>query len=300
MRVLITGSSGFIGRALAKELLQKGFEVREFDLALGNDLLSSKQCEEAAKGSDIVFHLAAIIDESNPKMNEINVSGTKNILEASVKARVKQFIFLGSAGVHGKARGIVNENSEILPDTKYEKSKAEAEKLVLDLQEIMHITIIRSALVMGPNREWQGIIKMIAKQMPLPGNGKNMFQTIYIKDLVSALLFAANNNNCFGEIFIVAGKERPTLMELVESIRKKIGLEGKTKTAPVQIAKSASLLNLVKNRLLGKKSLFEPAYINRVLHERNYDTGKINSLGWQPKYSIETALNETLEEIKNK
>jgi len=159
-------------------------------------------------------------------------------------------------------------------------------------------TVIRSAFVMGPSKEWKGIIKMISSGKPLPGKGENTFQTIYVKDLVSALVFAANNRNCFGETFIVAGKEKPALKELVELARKKIGLQGELKSVSEGTAKGAAFLNLIKNRLTGKKSFFEPAYINRILHERNYDTGKINKLGWNPKYTVEKALEETIAELK--
>ncbi|MDD5148118.1 MAG: NAD-dependent epimerase/dehydratase family protein [Candidatus ainarchaeum sp.] len=299
MRVLVTGSRGFVGNCLVEELKMKGFEVKEFDLVLGNDLLDAKQCEEAAKGSDIVFHIAAIIDETNPKMQAINVEGTRNIAEASAKARAKQFIFMSSVGVHGKVKGIVNENSAILPETRYEQSKADAEKIVLDFQEMMHITVLRSAFVMGPkSREWAGIIKMVSSGNPIPGSGKNFFQTIFVKDLVSALVFAANNSNCFGETFIVAGKEKPTLREFVELIRKKTGVHGELKSVPEGIVKTAGFFNMLKNRATGKKSLFEPAYIGRILHDRNYDTSKINKLGWTPKYSLEKALDETIAGLK--
>lgn len=300
MRVLVTGSRGFIGSELARELQRLGFIVKEFDLLLGNDLLDTEQCEEACKGIDIIFHLAAIIDETNPEMRKINVNGTRNIAEAGAKARVKQFIFLSSAGVHGKAKGIVNENSPVEPDTKYEQSKADAEKILFEMQEMMQVTVLRSALVIGPNKEWESIIKMIKDEKPMPGSGENHFQTIFIKDLVSALVFSANNKNCLGETFIVAEKEKPTLKEAVELIRKKLGLQGEMKNIPEGTAKKAAFLNLIKNRLTGKKSLFEPAYINRILHERNYDTSKINLIGWAPKYTIEKALDETIASLEGK
>ena len=298
MKVLVTGSRGFVGKELVIALKKTGFEVREFDLSLGNDLSDEKQCEEAAKGNEIVFHLAAVLDEESPLLHKVNVEGTKNILEASAKARVKQFVFLSSVGVHGKAKSIVSEESPLMPETAYEKTKAEAEKIVLEFQETMFVTIIRSALILGANNYWKSIVHLVEKNFPLPGKADNIFQTIFIRDLVSAILFCANNRNCFGETFIVANSEKKTLKEICMEIKKILGLKGEIKTIPIGIAKIIAYLNLIKNKLTGKKSLLEPAYINRVLHERNYNVSKIAKAGWQPRYSTENALKETVQEIK--
>lgn len=297
MNVLVTGSSGFLGKNLVDALNENGFKVKEFDLAEGRDILDKAQCINAVKGIDIVFHCAAVLDENSRLLYKVNVQGTKNILEASAEARIKQFIFLSSVGVHGKAKDIISEETQTRPETKYEKTKAEAEKIVLEFQEVMPITIMRPALIMGANKQWAGIINAIKKNFPLPGNGKNAFQTIFVKDLVSALLFAINNENCFAETFIIAGREKPSLMELCLLIKKELGMPAEIKTIPAWIAKAVAFLNLAKNRLFRKKSFLEPAYISRILHERNYNTSKINALGWQQKYSLEEAIKQTIKEL---
>ncbi|MBN1941061.1 MAG: NAD-dependent epimerase/dehydratase family protein [Candidatus Diapherotrites archaeon] len=295
MRILVTGSSGFIGKRLVHALKKTGAQVHEFDIALGNDLLDREECSKAVQGIDIVFHLAAVLEENSPMLHKVNVIGTQNIAEASAQARAKQFVFLSSVGVHGKSKEIVNEKSPIHPETEYEKTKAEAEQIILEFQEMMPITIIRSALVLGANSQWSGIVKIIKKDFPIPGNGKNTFQTIFVDDLVSALVFTVNNEKCFGETFIAAGNEKPSLGELVAIVRKELGMKGKTKTFPSSIAKTFAGLNSLKNKLRGKNSFFEPVYINRILHERNYDTQKILEIGWKPKTSLEDAIKKTLE-----
>jgi len=292
MKILVTGSSGFLGKSLVKELKKK-HSVKEFDLVFGNNILEKKECEKAAKGIDIIVHMAAVLDEGSALLYKVNVEGTKNILEAGAKARIKQFVFLSTVGVHGKLKKEISEESSIAPETAYEKSKAQAEKLVFESQEMLPITIIRPALVMGANNYWKSIVKFLKKDFPLPGKGNNIFQTVFIDDLVSAIVFLINNPNAMGETFIVAQKEKPSLRQVCELFRKELGLKQECKTMPFWIAKALAYVNLVKNKITGKKSLLEPSYISRLQHERNYSTKKIEGLGWKAKYSTLEAVKKT-------
>tara|TARA_Y100000310_G_C20701495_1_gene830392 strand:- start:4591 stop:5484 length:894 start_codon:yes stop_codon:yes gene_type:complete len=295
MKILVTGSSGFVGKLLIEELARLGHEVEGFDSSHGKNILNLTQVKQAVKGKQVVFHLAASLDETKPKeMLEVNVKGTENVVEASAKASVSQFVFLSTVGVHGNATK-VNENSPLKPETMYEASKARAEKIVWESQEMLPITIVRSALVLGPNKYWAGIVKLAKKGFPLIGNGKNHFQTIYIKDLISALTFVLEKSSCFGEVFVVSGKEKPTLRELYSLIRKKIGLDGEVKTIPAWLGKVLSYIYLLKSKISGKPTVVLPQHVNRLVRERNYDTKKITLLGWDAKYSLEKAVEETIK-----
>lgn len=294
MNILVTGSRGFVGQKLVKELNAKGYKVSEFDLALGQDILSKEQCVNACKEIDFVFHLAAVLDEKSELLYKVNVNGTENILEACSKAKCKQFIYLSTVGVNAGVKGIVNEESSFKPVTQYEKSKAEAEKLVLEFQEMIPITIIRSALVIGPNKYWKQILKYIGKDKPLVGKGKQVWQTIYIDDLVSALTFVLEKKECMGETFIVAEKEKHSLLELFTEARKDLGLNEKSKHVPVWLAN----LKAKTDSLRGKKSIAIKEHIERLARERNYNTEKIESLGWKAKVGMKEAVYKTLKELE--
>jgi len=292
MRILVTGSRGFVGRELVPELKGEGHKVKEFDISLGQDILSKKQCEMACKGIDAVFHLAAVLDEKSEMLYKVNVEGTENILEAASKARCKQLVYLSTVGVNAGIKGIVDEKSAYQPVTSYEKSKVEAEKLVLEFQEMVPITVVRSALVIGPNKYWKQIAEYIGKGRPLVGSGKQVWQVIHVEDLASALLFVLGRKECMNETFVVAEKEKHSLVELFAEVREGLGLEGKGKSVPAWMAK-------LKASLSGGKGIAIKEHVERLARERNYNTKKIEALGWKPKVGMKEAVKKTLEEIKN-
>lgn len=300
MKVLVTGSSGMIGKEVVRLLHEKRIETIEFSTAQGLDAGKPEQVQKAIKGCHAVIHLAAIIDESAPKEKiwKTNVDGTKNVLEASAKERIGRLVFLSSVGVYGNSGGTKKEETPLAPETEYEKSKEAGEKLVIESQELVPFTIIRSALVIGPNEYWKQIFKIVQKNVPLIGKGKNHWQTVYYKDVASAIVFLLFLDAAENETFVVAGDEKPTLHELVEMMRSQLGMRGETKTVPEWLGRILAGLMGIVSALKGKPFLLSGQRIDRLLHERNYDLTKIHAYGWKAKYSYQEALKETLQEIQ--
>ena len=290
MNILVTGSRGFVGQKLVNALKANGHRIREFDITLGNDITNAGGCNNAVARADVVYHLAAVLDEKSGLLHKVNVKGTENILEAAAKTQCKQFIYLSTVGVHASIKGIVNEGSKFKPVTAYEKSKADAEQVVQEFQEMLPITILRSALILGPNKYWQQIVKLVSKGFPLVGSGKQVWQTIYIDDLVSALLFVLKNDSCLGETFIVAEREKHSLRSLYEEIQRQLGMKVGINTMPVFAAKLAGIFYALR----GKKSIVTAEHVERLVRERNYDTKKIVALGWQAKIRMPEAVKKTI------
>ncbi len=298
MNVLITGSGGFVGKRLVVALNKKGHKIKEFSRELEMDVRDAKQAREAVKGIDAVVHLAAELDENSPDLFSINVDGTKNFLEASTKAGVGKFIHLSSCGVMGKLKGRANEKTPVNPETKYEESKAKAEKAVLSYQEIMPVMVLRSALVYGNNKYWRKIVRFIQRGFPLVGGGKNSWQMIYVNDLVSAIAFAIDREESSGEIYIVAEDGGKKLRAVYEIIYQELGIKKTVGSIPYPVAKILSYFSLLKSKILGGKTILTPAHVKRVVRERNYSIEKIKKLGWKPKYSTEQGIKEMLKEMK--
>jgi len=294
MRILVTGSGGFIGKRLAAELRKKGHSVEEFDLDNGLDLLKEADCKKAVKGMDAVVHLAAVLDESSPLLWKVNVEGTENMVKAAAEAKVDRFIHLSTVGVHGRQQGIVMESTPFNPVTNYEKSKAEAEGKVQEFQEMIHITILRPAIVLGPNEYWQKIIGLMERDFPLIGNGKNKWQTVYVQDLVGAIVFCAEKEKTKDETFIVAEEKALSLEQVCVELKKALGLEPRVKKIPYWIGKILAYFYIT---FLGK-SIVSPAHLERLRRNREYSIAKIKKFGWHPKWDAKRGIAETVEALK--
>lgn len=296
MNILVTGGKGFIGSRLVDVLKKKGHNVECFDSADGKDILDFDEVKRALKGKDAVFHLAAVLDEDSPKLWDVNVKGTENVLEAAAKQGVGRIICLSTVGVMGDIKERADENTAMNPVTEYEKSKAKAEEIAQSYQELIPVTIIRAAMVYGPNEYWRKIIGLVKKGFPVIGSGKNHFQLIYVDDLVDALCFVLEKEVAREEAYIVAGHEEKTLKETYIAIQSILGVRGKVKSIPVFLGSFISRLQALR----GKKDIATPEHIRRLVRERLYDTRKINSLGWKAKNSLEEGMRKTIGGLEGK
>jgi nucleoside-diphosphate-sugar epimerase len=286
MKILVTGSEGFVGKLLVSELKKQGHTIIGFDLANGDNILGKKQLTKKMKTVDVVFHLAAIIDNENKDLKKINVEGTRNVVSAAVESRVKKFVFLSSTGVYGFTKSKVDEKTKINPITNYEFSKVDAEDIVLQHQEEINVCVLRSSMILGNNSYWKKMFKMIESGWPLPMKGTNKFQVVYIKDLISALISVMKNGET-GETYLVAGKDCLSLNEIYMLVRK---IYGKSENV-IHINSTLAILigKLFRIKILSQDN------IRHLSKERNYSLKKINELDWAPKYSIEDALKEIIQ-----
>ncbi|HWP91071.1 MAG TPA: NAD-dependent epimerase/dehydratase family protein [Thermodesulfobacteriota bacterium] len=325
MRVLITGGTGFIGSRLALRCVEQGYSVR----VLGQEntpaesenrkLIEQKGAEviltsvtdrksllELVKGADIVFHLAAAQHEMNipdQRFWDVNVTGTKNMLEASLNAGVKRFVHGSTIGVYGSPEGMIDENSPCKPDNIYGITKLEGERLVLSFKEKLHVVVVRIPETYGPgDRRLMKLFKAINKNMFLMlGNGKNLHHPIYIDDLIDGLLLAATTEGAIGEIFVLAGKEAITTDDMVRTIAGQISRKVPKFRIPLHPL-------LIVATILEK--LLRPVGIQPPLHRRRMDFFKksftfspeksANILGFVPKVSFKEGILETAKWYKEK
>ncbi|MDP6532021.1 MAG: NAD(P)-dependent oxidoreductase, partial [Arenicellales bacterium] len=149
MRILVTGGTGFTGKALVRRLLNDGHDVVALDYKEGikteelrrwgatvviASVTDTDAVRSAIDGVEVVHHLAAAfreLDVPNTYYQEINVGGTRNVLELARAAGVRRFVYCSTCGVHGNvANPPADEDAPITPADYYQQTKYEAEPLV--------------------------------------------------------------------------------------------------------------------------------------------------------------------------
>ncbi|MFA5931152.1 MAG: NAD(P)-dependent oxidoreductase [archaeon] len=292
MKVLLTGSGGFLGKEVAKALKAKHHSVVEYDITNGKNILNEEQLLTEMKKANAVVHLAGIVENDNPSLWKINIEGTQKVASAAKKAKIKKLIFMSSTGVYGFTKGEVNEKTLVHPENNYEKSKAEGEKIVLSVMDSVSVCIIRSAMIFGANEYWRKMFSMLEKNYPLPCDGNNAFQIIYSKELARGVVNILEKGEN-GEIYLISGKEKKTLNEFCEMVQAELKLKKGVKHIP-------TFLGVIIGKILGMKVL-TLENIRHLSKERNYDTKKIAGIGYRQKISLKSAIKEVANELnKNK
>jgi len=274
MNILVTGGSGFIGSHLVDKLVQKGHDVRVFDMQkplredvewFKGNLLEEKQVLEACKDIESICHLAGVTDVniamSHPSLCvEVNEIGTLNLLKAATAREVDHFVLASTTWVYGRIEGKVDENTPIQPpDHIYTKTKIGQEHLTVTWQKHTGLpyTILRYDIPYGPRMRTNMAIAMFVRKairkepIMVFGDGNQGRCFIHVEDLaegnVSALTATAKN-----QVFNLAGVEFITINELVKVLQrifKELRIEYMPsrpqdfKGATVSIEKAKRLLN---------------------------------------------------------
>ncbi len=261
MKILVTGAAGFIGCNLVRRLIKEGAKVRIFDnfstgkrqnLADINgdieifegDLRDFAQVLEATKGVEIIFHEAALPSvirsvKAPNTTNDVNITGTLNLLEASKVNKVKKIIYASSSSIYGDLLTLPKkENMVPSPLSPYAVSKIAGEHYMKVSHYLYGIdtVILRYFNVYGPYQdptsEYSGVIaKFITafldnKSITVYGDGKQSRDFTYVDDVVEANILAGNAK-ISGEVFNVAGGNRYTLNYMIEILKSIFGKTNK-------------------------------------------------------------------------
>lgn len=221
--VLITGGTGFLGVHLARFLIKKKYKVILLDTAaltaddlqkkvevVSIDIRNKKDVQKFFEKNkiDYVVHAAAALPIHNNKkyIFSVNVDGTKNILEASLKTKVKRLTFISTTAMYGIPDDLPErETSALHPIGYYGESKAQGEKLCMQyFKKGLSVNIIRPKTFLGPERLGVFTIWFEAifnnKPVFILGNGKNLYQLLEVFDLCR-LIEATLTTRIKGEIF---------------------------------------------------------------------------------------------------
>lgn len=321
MIALVTGATGYTGSCLTKHLLKDGHKVRILarsrekaeelrglgaELILG-DIRDKSVVIEAVEGVDTIFHLAAAfraVGLNDKEYWDIHVLGTRNVLEASLKYRIKRFVHCSTIGVHGGVPEIPsNEESPFNPGDIYQLTKLEGEKLAIQYwrEKGLPVVVVRPAGIYGPGEmRFFKLFKAVNKGIFfMIGNGNVYWHPVYIDDLIQGMMLAGTVPNVEGEAFIIGGEGYITLNELVNSIASVLGVKLKKIYIPVM---PIQLFGSLCEFFCKPFGIEPPIYRRRVdffTKNRAFSISKAeNRLGYRPEYNLLTGLRLTAQWYK--
>ncbi|MAG08676.1 epimerase [Candidatus Woesearchaeota archaeon] len=307
---LVTGGSGFFGTHLVRKLLEKKRKVRVFDIAepeegvrgkvefFKGDIRDFDSVNKTCKNIDVVYHTVAVvpISKAGKKFDEINAGGTRNILEAALRNKVKSFVHISSTAIYKvpKKGDVITEDYPIMPVGDYGRAKYHAEKICFEyMKKGLNITILRPRTIIGTGR--LGIFSILfdwirrGKNIYILGNGNNLFSYVSASDLAEASILASKKG--FGLFLNIGAEEYGTF----KGDLKKLVRYAKSKSRFVTI--NAELTRLILQVLdkIGLSPLTEWHY-KTVDKEYVFDVSKAKKvLGWKPKDSNERMFKDTYD-----
>lgn len=263
-KALVTGGAGFIGSHIVEELVGMGVDTISIDNYFAGkkenlahlknfsnfkevkcDILDMGKLENLFKeGIDIVFNQAAskkTICLNNPRLDlEVNAKGTFNLLELSVKYKVKKFVHASTGSVYGEAKYYPqDEDHPLMPTSYYGVSKLAGEKYTKVFNHIygLNTTVLRYFHVYGPRQESSdvgGVVSIFTKKVlhkqPLTifGDGTQQRSFTFVDDIVKSNIMATIIPEANGEVYNCASGIKVTISELANMVAEIIGVHNPT------------------------------------------------------------------------
>ncbi|MFC5929928.1 NAD-dependent epimerase/dehydratase family protein [Cryobacterium melibiosiphilum] len=267
MRVFVTGASGFLGRAVAAELVAAGHDVTCFQRrasgvtgatdALGS-ITDAARVAAAIAGHDAVVHLAAKVSLAGDPADfeAVNVGGTRILLAAATDAGASRFVYVSSPSVAHAGASLVGLDA--LPADPehargdYARTKARAELLALAADsEALRVVAVRPHLVWGPG-DTQLVARIVerarAGRLPLLGHGAALIDTTYVDNAASAIRAALDRvdadgaHGVHGRAYVITNGEPRPVAELLAGMCRAAGVRPPAWRVPASVARGAGSL----------------------------------------------------------
>ena len=311
MKLLITGAGGFIGSHLTELLVKEGHDVKAFvrynsknnwgwlesssiknDIeVISGDIRDYDSVNNALRGCDAVFHLAALIgipySYISPKAYiETNITGTYNILQASKELELKQVLVTSTSETYGTAQYVpIDEKHPMVGQSPYSATKIAADQLAISYYRSFNlpVKIVRPFNTYGPRQSARAIIPTVISQL-LSGKEKlslgNLSPTrdlTYVKDTAKGFLEIFKSSKLFGEVTNIGMGQEICVADLVKKISSLIS--------------STSVIEEDTQRVRPGNSEVERLLCN--------NSKLVTSTNWKPGYDLTKGIIETIEWLKN-
>ena len=308
MRAVVTGSSGFLGRAFAQALRERGNHVTGLDLVPAPsapwdtyvcDLARPGAWQRQLEEADLVVHTAARVGEagSRAQFREQNAQATRRVVEASVGAG--HLLHLSSIVVHGRRfPDPCPEDHPAQPTgNPYTDTKIEAERAVLGAAAAGRVraTVIRLGDVYGPgSRQWtvRAVEMLRAGRFALVDGDRGVLSPTYVDDAVAGGLAAALAEPGVGEVFHITGGVGVPPRDFFGHYARMLGVP--LRSVPPIAARMAAPLVAAASRALGRTPPLSGRTLEYVTHPGTYSVEKAaRVLGWRPAVGLDEGMART-------
>jgi nucleoside-diphosphate-sugar epimerase len=302
--LLVTGATGFVGRAITAGLAAEGVPVRaavrsavaDLDVAQAvvPDLSRDADWRVALEGVEVVIHSAARVhvmrDTAMDPLAEyrrVNVDGTVRLAEQAAESGARRLVFLSSVKVNGEATQPgrpFTERDAPAPVDPYGVSKYEAEQCLFSLGRAtgMDVVVIRPVLVYGPGVKgnFKSMVHWVARGLPLPlGAVHNLRSLVALGNLVDLVRLCAKHPAAAGEVFLASDGNDLSTTDLLRRTAAMLGRKAFLLPCPAPLLRGAAAA-------VGKRDMME-----RLLGWLQVDISKARTvLGWRPRVSVEEGL----------
>jgi nucleoside-diphosphate-sugar epimerase len=318
VKVAVTGAGGFLGQALALELLESKHETvaiikretdaDEFDGESVNiicqDLSDKEGCAGIFKGCDAVVHCAALRRDfgSRREFEKMNVESTRIVMENALKDGVSRVIHISSTAVYGNERNHIGTDEEADYGERvvdlYTRTKIEGEKIVIRMieEDSLPAVILRPGQIWGPGD--RRIIPFIvnglkSNHLALVNDGGNFLSLSYIDNVIQAILIAIEREDAVGKVYNITDGSKVTSRRFISDIISVLGIEYRLRNGPYPLLYGVASLAELYYWLVQRKS--RPPftrYMARFLrYDSFFDVSKaMTELEYQPKISYKEGI----------
>ena len=313
--VLVTGATGFTGGHLARVLRNRGYRVRALvrpstdgsglerdgvEVVTG-DITNRDDVVHAARDVDAIYHLAALYRTAGHPdrvYREVNVYGTRHVLEAADRQSVRRVVHCSTIGVHGAITEVPsNEESPFNPGDIYQETKLEGELLAQEaFSNGLSGSIVRPTGIYGPGdlRFLKLFRSVRSGRFFMVGSGEVYYHLSHIDDLVQGFLLCGEEPAAIGNVYIIGSEEYQTLNEFVARVAAAVGVDPPRRHVPLWPVMAAAV---------ACERICTPLRINPPLHKRRveffvkpraFSVEKAKrELGFTPRVPLDEGLRRT-------